>query len=211
MQINTLVIFLLICSIAPVFIGKQVFSQQEKLENEKLENWKLDSLLSEKTLEKGNLLIQLKSSLTSDPYNFPIEIVFLNSTLPKQTPQTVPNLESNNSGDTFSSAGLSVPSTLERVVPIQSYDIFIYNANGNELWTKTSQSATEGRANLNVEFGDYNGKLTIVIDKILPSKSTNNILNTDLPSRIENSDNMSNAEQSSRIDSVNFTSSLSKA
>ncbi|MGZ5511485.1 MAG: hypothetical protein ACXWFC_13590 [Nitrososphaeraceae archaeon] len=206
MQINTLVIFLLICSIAPVFIGQQVFSQQEKLEN-----WKLDSLLSEKKSEKGNLLIQLKSSLTSDPFNFPLEIVFLNSTLPKQTPQTVPTLESNNSGDSFSSAGLSVPSTLERVVPIQSYDIFIYDGNGNELWTKTSQSATEGRANLNVEFGDYNGKLTIVIDKILPSKSANNILNTDLPSRIENADNMSNADQSSRIDSVNFTSSLTKA
>ena len=173
MQINTLVIFLLICSLPSVFIGKQVFSQ-----NEKLENWKLDSLTSEKTSEKGNLLIQLKSSLTSDPYNFPLEIVFLNSTLPKQTPQTVPNLESNNSGDTFSSAGLSVPSTLERVVPIQSYDIFIYDADGNELWKKTSQSATEGRANLNVEFGDYTGKLTIVIDKILPSQSANNILNT---------------------------------
>ena len=90
MQIDTLVIFLLICSIAPVFIGQQVFSQQEKLEN-----WKLDSLLSEKKSEKGNLLIQLKSSLTSDPFNFPLEIVFLNSTLPKQTPQTVSTLESN--------------------------------------------------------------------------------------------------------------------
>ena len=206
MQIHTSIMFLLICGIVPIFIGNQVFSQ-----NEKLENWKLDSLVSEKTSEKGNLLIQLKSSLTSDPSNFPLEIVFLNSTLPKQTPQTVPNLESNDSGDTFSSTGLSVPSTLERVVPIQSYDIIIYDANGNELWKKTAQSATEGRANLNVEFGDYNGKLTIVIDKILPSKSSNNILNTDLPSRIENTDNMSNEEQSSRMDSVNFTSSLTKA
>ena len=206
MQIHTSIMFLLIFSIVPIFIGNQVFSQ-----NEKLENWKLDSLVSEKTSEKGNLLIQLKSSLTSDPTNFPLEIVFLNSTLPKQTPQTVPNLESNNSGDTVSSTGLSVPSTLERVVPIQSYDIIIYDANGNELWKKTSQPATEGRANLNVEFGDYNGKLTIVIDKIIPSKSSNNILNTDLPSRIENTDNMSNEEQSSRMDSVNFTSSLSKA
>ena len=206
MQIHTSIMFLLICGIVPIFIGNQVFSQ-----NEKLENWKLDSLLSEKTSEKGNLLIQLKSSLTSDPSNFPLEIVFLNSTLPKQTPQTVPNVESNNTGDTFSSTGLSVPSTLERVVPIQSYDIIIYDANGNELWKKTSQSATEGRATLNVEFGDYNGKLTIVIDKIIPSKSSNNILNTDLPSRIENTDNMSNEEQSSRMDSVNFTSSLTKA
>jgi hypothetical protein len=206
MQIHTSIMFLLICGIVPIFIGNQVFSQPQNLDN-----WKLASLLSEKTSEKGNLLIQLKSSLTNDRYNFPLEIVFLNSTLPKQTPQTVPNLESNNTGDTFSSTGLSVPSTLERVVPIQSYDIIIYDSNGNELWKKTSQSATEGRATLNVEFGDYNGNLTIMIDKIIPSKSSNNILNTDLPSRIENADNMSKEEQSARMDSVNFTSSLTKA
>ena len=206
MQIHTSFMFLLICGIVPIFIGNQVFSQPPNLDN-----WKLGSLLSEKTSEKGNLLIQLKSSLTNDRYNFPLEIVFLNSTLPKQTPQTVPNLESNNTGDTFSSTGLSVPSTLERVVPIQSYDIIIYDSNGNELWKKTSQSATEGRATHNVEFGDYNGNLTIMIDKIIPSKSSNNILNTDLPSRIENADNMSKEEQSARMDSVNFTSSLTKA
>jgi hypothetical protein len=206
MQINSLVIILLISNAAPVFIGIQVFSQPENLEN-----WKLDSLLSEKTSEKGNLLVQLKSSLTHDRYNFPLEIVFLNSTLPKHTPQSVPNLEANTSGDMFSSAGLSVPSTLERVVPIQSYDIIIYDANGNELWKKTSQSATEGRGTHNVEFGDYNGKLTIVIDKIIPSQSSNNLLSTDLPSRIENAGNMSNVEQSALIDSVNFTSSLTKA
>jgi hypothetical protein len=205
MQINSLVIILLISNAAPVFIGIQVFSQPENLEN-----WKLDSLLSEKTSEKGNLLVQLKSSLTHDRYNFPLEIVFLNSTLPKHTPQSVPNLEANTSGDMFSSAGLSVPSTLERVVPIQSYDIIIYDANGNELWKKTSQSATEGRGTHNVEFGDYNGKLTIVIDKIIPSQSSNNLLSTDLPSRIENAGNMSNVEQSALIDSVNFTSSLTK-
>lgn len=205
MQISSLVIILLISSAAPVFIGIQVFSQPENLEN-----WKLDSLLSEKTSEKGNLLVQLKSSLTHDRYNFPLEIVFLNSTLPKHTPQSVPNLEANTSGDMFSSAGLSVPSTLERVVPIQSYDIIIYDANGNELWKKTSQSATEGRGTHNVEFGDYNGKLTIVIDKIIPSQSSNNLLSTDLPSRIENAGNMSNVEQSALIDSVNFTSSLTK-
>jgi hypothetical protein len=208
MQINTLVILLLISSVAPVFIGIQVFSQPE---NKNVENWKLDSLLFEKTSENGNLLVQLKSSLTHDRYNFPLEVVFLNSTIPTHTPQSVPSLESNNTGDTFSSTGLSVPSTLERVVPIQSYDIIIYDANGNEVWKKTSQSATEGRAIQNVEFGDYSGKLTIVIDKIIQSQSSNNILNTDLPTRIEGSDNKSNVDQSSGIDSVNFTSSLTKA
>jgi hypothetical protein len=209
MQINTLVIFLLISIITPVFIGTQVFSQQE--DNKNLENWKLDSLLSEKTSKNGDLLVQVKSSLTHDRYNFPLEIVFLNSTLPTHTAQSVPNLESNNTGDTFSSTGLSVPSSLERVVPIESYDIIIYDANGNELWKKIAQSATEGRATQNVEFGDYDGKLTIVIDKIKQSQSSNNILNTDLPSRIENADNRSGVDQSSRSDSVNFTSSLTKA
>src|ERR687898_192697 len=193
MQINTLVIFLLISSVAPVFVGIQVFSQPE---NKNVENWKL--------------LVQLKSSLTHDRYNFPLEVVFLNSTIPTHTPQSVPSLESNNTGDTFTSTGLSVPSTLERVVPIQSYDIIIYDANGNELWKKTSQSATEGRAIQNVEFGDYSGKLTIVIDKIIQSQSSNNILDTDLPTRIEGADNKTNVDQSSTIDSVNFTSSLTK-
>jgi hypothetical protein len=207
MQINTLVIFLLISSIAPVFIGIQVFAQPE---NKNVEDWKLDSLLFEKTSENGNLLVQLKSSLTHDRYNFPLEVVFLNSTIPTHTPQSVPSLESNNTGDTFSSTGLSVPSSLERVVPIQSYDIIIYDANGKELWKKTSQPATEGRAIQNVEFGDYSGKLTIVIDKIIQSQSSNNILNTDLPTRIEGADNKSNVDQSSRTDSVNFTSSLTK-
>jgi hypothetical protein len=205
MRINPLVVLLSILSVFPTFIAVQVFSQPENVEN-----WKLESLVSEKKSDKGDLLIQLKSSLTHDRYNFPLEVVFLNSTLPTHTPQSVPTLESNTSGDTFSSAGLSVPSTLERVVPIQNYDIIIYDANGNELWKKTSQSATEGRATQNVEFGDYKGKLTIVIDKIIPSQSSNNILNTDLPSRIENAGNMSNGDQLSRIDSVNFTSSLTE-
>jgi len=208
MQINTLVIFLLFSIVAPLFTGTQAFSQTD---NKNVENWKLDSLLFEKTSNNGDLLVQLKSSLTHDRYNFPLEIVFLNSTLPTHTPQSVPNLESNNTGDTFSSTGLSVPSSLERVVPIQSYDILIYDANGNEIWKKTSQTATEGRATQNVEFGDYNGKLTIVIDKIKLSQTSNNILNTDLPERIENADNQSNVDQSSRSDSVNFTSSLTKA
>src|SRR5918994_217578 len=193
MQINTLVIFLLISSVAPVFVGIQVFSQPEN-----------------KNVENGKLLVQLKSSLTHDRYNFPLEVVFLNSTIPTHTPQSVPSLESNNTGDTFTSTGLSVPSTLERVVPIQSYNIIIYDANGNELWKKTSQSATEGRAIQNVEFGDYSGKLTIVIDKIIQSQSSNNILDTDLPTRIEGADNKTNVNQSSTIDSVNFTSSLTK-
>lgn len=204
MRINTLVMFLLICNLAPVFIGKEIFSQPGITEN-----WQLSSVLLEKESDKGNYLIQLKSSYSHDVHNFPIEIVFLNSTIPTHTAPTVPYLESNNTGDVITGSGLSVPSILERVVPIQNYDIVIYDGNGKELWKKTSQVATEGRGTQNVEFVDFTGgELTVVIDKILASKSYTNRLDTDLPSRVEGTNNTD--QSSSQYDSVTFTTTLSK-
>jgi hypothetical protein len=75
---------------------------------------------------------------------------------------------------------------------------------------KKSQVATEGRGTQTVEFPEYTGRLTIVVDSILQSESANNILNTDLPTRIENSNNNSNTDQSSQYDSVTFTTTLTK-
>ena len=197
--------FLLICNLAPVFIGKEIFSQPGITEN-----WQLSSVLLEKESDKGNYLIQLKSSLSNDVNNFPIEIVFLNSTLPTHTSSSVPNFEANNTGDVLTATDLSVPSILERVVPVQNYDIAIYDGKGNELWKKTSQVATEGRGPHNVEFVYFKGgELTVVIDKILASKSTENIFGTELESRIEGTNN--NTDQSStQYDSVTFTTTLSK-
>ena len=196
--------FLLIFNLASVFIGKEIFSQPGITEN-----WQLSSVLLEKESDKGNYLIQLKSSYSHDVHNFPIEIVFLNSTIPTHTAPTVPYLESNNTGDVITGSGLSVPSILERVVPIQNYDIAIYDGNGKELWKKTSQVATEGRGTQNVEFVDFTGgELTVVIDKILASKSYTNILDTDLPSRVEGTNNTD--QSSSQYDSVTFTTTLSK-
>ena len=195
---------LLICNLVPVFIGKEIFSQPSVAET-----WELSSVLLEKESDKGNYLIQLKSSYSHDVHNFPIEIVFLNSTIPTHTAPTVPYLESNNTGDVITGSGLSVPSILERVVPIQNYDIAIYDGNGKELWKKTSQVATEGRGTQNVEFVDFTGgELTVVIDKILASKSYTNILDTDLPSRVEGTNNTD--QSSSQYDSVTFTTTLSK-
>ena len=204
MRINALVMFLLICNLAPIFIGKEIFSQPGITEN-----WQLSSVLLEKESDKGNYLIQLKSSYSHDVHNFPIEIVFLNSTIPTHTAPTVPYLESNNTGDVITGSGLSVSSILERVVPIQNYDIAIYDGNGKELWKKTSQVATEGRGTQNVEFVDFTGgELTVVIDKILASKSYTNRLDTDLPSRVEGTNNTD--QSSSQYDSVTFTTTLSK-
>jgi hypothetical protein len=203
-RINTFVMFLLICNLVPLFIGQEIFSQPGLTEN-----WQLSSVLLEKESDKGNYLIQLKSAVTNDVHNFPIEVVFLNSTLPTQTAPSVPYLESNQSGDILTSGGLSVPSILERVVPIQNYDITIYDGNGKELWKKSSQVATEGRGPHNVEFIDFKGgELTVVIDKILASKSTENIFGSELPSRVEGTNTTGQA--SSEYDSVTFTTTLSK-
>jgi hypothetical protein len=208
MQISTLVMLLLIINLAPVFIGQEISSQPAAFEN-----WQLSSVLLEKESDKGNYLIQLKSSYSHDIHNFPIEIVFLNSTLPTHNAPSVPSLESNNTGDIITSGGLSVPSILERVVPIQNYDITLYDGNGNELWKKSSQVATEGRGTVNVQFEDIKeGDLTIVVDKILASATSDNILNTDLPSRIEGANNNNtDTKQSSQYDSVTFTTTLSKS
>lgn len=209
MQISTLVMLLLIINLAPVFIGKEISSQPAVTEN-----WQLGSVLLEKESDKGNYLVQLKSSYSHDIHNFPLEIVFLNSTLPTHNAPSVPSLESNNTGDIITSGGLSVPSILERVVPIQTYDITIYDGNGNELWKKSSQVATEGRGTMNVQFEDIKeGELTIVVDKILASATSDNILNTDLPSRIEGANNNNNTDtkQSSQYDSVTFTTTLSQS
>ena len=206
MQTNTLIIFLLIKNLAPLFIVQTIFSQPAVYEE-----WQLSSVLLEKESDKGNYLVQLKSSYSNDIHNFPIEVVFLNSTLPTHNAPSVPTLESNNTGDIITSGGLSVPSILERVVPIQNYDITIYDGNGKELWKKASQVATEGRGTVNVQFvEDQVGELTIVIDNIIASKSSDNILNTDLPTRIEGDNNNTKSDQSSQSDSVTFTTTLSK-
>jgi len=206
MQIKFLVILLLTTNIVPLFTVQDIFSQPAVTEN-----WQLSSVLLEKESDKGTYLIQLKSSLTNDVHNFPIEIVFLNSTVPVHTSETVPTLESNNTGDTLTSTGLSTPSVLERVIPVKNYDISIYDATGNDLWSKTSQVATQGRGTQNVDFGNYIGNLTIVIDNIIHSENTNNLLNTDLPTRIETGNNNSNTNQSSlQHDSVTFNTTLSK-
>jgi hypothetical protein len=56
------------------------------------------------------------------------------------------------------------------------------------------------------EIYHYNGNFTIIIDNILPNKKTDNILNTELLSRIETT----NIDESSQYDSVTFTTTISK-
>lgn len=156
-------------------------SEQDKL-------WELDSPVLEKNSTKGEFVVQLKSSLANSLENFPIEVVFLNGTLPQHTIGSLPTSESNNTGDRMETTGLTVPSTLERISSIKNFDIFVYASNGNEIWQKVNQSSIDGRAFYDVDFGTYQGDLTILIDNIVPEFN-----------QVGNS-----------TDSVNFTSTISE-
>ena len=118
------------------------------------------------------LNIELKSSLSHDVNSFSIEIAFLNGTLPAHTIETISPMESNKTGDTLGSSGLSVPSTLERVGPIRNFDVIIYDSQDNELWKKINQSAINGRGFYDVNFNEFRGNLTILVDNILPINNT---------------------------------------
>jgi hypothetical protein len=142
--------------------------------SENVEMWELKSPILEKNSTDNILNIELKSSPSHDINNFPIEIAFLNGTQPEHTTKTISPMESNNTGDTFASSGLSVPSTLERVVPIKNFNIIIYDSKGNEIWKKINQSALSGRGFYDVNFNEYRGNLTVLVDKIVPANSTIN-------------------------------------
>jgi hypothetical protein len=63
--------------------------------------WELKSPVLQKNSTDDIPDIQLKSSPSHDVNNFPIEIAFMNGTLPEHTTETISPMESNNTGDTL--------------------------------------------------------------------------------------------------------------
>ena len=120
--------------------------------------------------------IQSPAILSKD--GFDIELLFLNATSPEATPQT---MQGNNSNLTMDfqrsiSSEISNLSTVEPIVPIDNFDIAIYDDQGKELWNKTDQTLTAGRSPLRVMLDpNYSGGITITVDDIkspLTSAST---------------------------------------
>ncbi|MGI8833136.1 MAG: hypothetical protein ACR2IS_10930 [Nitrososphaeraceae archaeon] len=107
-----------------------------------------------------------------------MEIVFLNATAPPATPKTFPTTETNETGaaTTMGATGYTDPSLIERMVPIQSYDMSVYSDDGRELWKKANQAVQGGRAYERVTFEEpYKGNITFSIFNI---KGTGGIIGT---------------------------------
>jgi hypothetical protein len=93
---------------------------------------------------------------------FQMEVDFLNASAPPPATQTIPQKESG-----------SQPGIIQRLVPIDSFDMTIYSNNGKVLWNKTNQAVTSGRAIETISFTNisYTGGITILIDNIKASNS----------------------------------------
>ena len=131
-----------------------------------------------KISDKGNYQVQIRWGQPQDPNllpqkGFDMEVLFLNASAPVPTAKTVPQRETNLTGNSVvGGTGYTDPSVIQRLVPIDSFDITIYSNDGKVLWNKVNQAVTAGRAAERVSFQNgYTGGITIVINNIKASNS----------------------------------------
>ncbi len=146
---------------------------------------------------------------------FDMEVLFLNATAPEPTNQTIPQKETNIKGETSlqnDATRFSEPSSIQRLVPVDSFDITIYSQDGKVLWNKSNQPVTAGRAAERITFENgYTGGITILINNI--KASTGMVGTTAAPLSNTNSSQSSlarNSDSSLKTDSVKFTAHITK-
>ena len=168
-----------------------------------------DLPILEKLSDKGNYLIQVRWG--QDPSllaarGFDMEIVFLNASESEATPESFPIKETNVTGDSFvGSGGYTDPSIIQRMVPIESYDISVYSDNGEQLWKKANQPVQAGRAYERITFENpYTGGITIQINNI---KSAGNMGGT-IGGPLSGPNETKSSDEKAETDSINFTATV---
>ena len=174
--------------------------------------------ITTKISEKGIYQVQLTfiSTLPIQSPNllpksgFQMEIDFLNASAPAPTNKTIPQKESAIRGESSLGMPASQPNIIQRLVPVDSFDMTIYSNSGKVLWNKTNQAVTAGRATETISFnGKYTGPITILIDNIKSSNvmtgSVTTPLSTPTPA---NTIKPLIASKGTTADSVRFTSKL---
>ena len=109
--------------------------------------------------------IQSPAILSKDGID--MELLFLNASSPEPTPQTMQDNNLTMDFERSISSEISNLSTVEPIVPVDSFDVTIYDNEGNELWSKVDQTLTAGRASMRVMLDpSYSGGITITVDDI---------------------------------------------
>jgi len=113
---------------------------------------------------------------------FSMYIRFMNATAPSTTLKTIPNrLNGGGLGTTIGASGTQyrVPHSIQRLVPIKSFDMTIYGKAGKVLWNRVDQVPSAG---LKFEYvvlpKVYTGNITISIHNIkslLPGIPTDSV------------------------------------
>ena len=97
---------------------------------------------------------------------FDMEVLFLNASAPPASAKTVPQTETNVSGE-GREVGFNQPEILQRLMPVDSYDISIYDNKGHVLWNKTHEMPRAGSGFERITFSKpYKGDITIQINNI---------------------------------------------
>lgn len=140
-----------------------------------LKTYQFENPLMEKISQKGSILVQLKSGTTSYLDELPLEIAFLNSSKPfPLIKEKLPSFGELSPNDELRKTGETVPSVLERIIPVKSFDIIISSNDGKEIWKKVAQDASTGRANLFVNLHGYTNDINIHLNNILAVNETYN-------------------------------------
>ncbi len=87
-----------------------------------------------------------------------------------------PGAESNTTLDSPEATGLTVPSVVEHVIPVKSFDIRIKSPDGQELFKKINEIPRGARILENVNLNNYTGNITISLDNIIPDPTVNDII-----------------------------------
>ncbi|HEX7032346.1 MAG TPA: hypothetical protein VF172_05045 [Nitrososphaera sp.] len=136
----------------------------------------------EQMSEKGIYLVQLRwpQVTLNEQGAWQIEMVFLNGSSPRPNATNFPQTETNETGqstsgasgftDTPEGANYTGSTLIETTVPIESYDIAIYDQAGNLMWEQIDQPGLGGRGTqrIDLEGNNYTGPVTINITDIRP-------------------------------------------
>jgi hypothetical protein len=160
-----------------------------------LSNIGFSSPLIAKISDKGIYNITIKSGVSSIPSGLNFEIVFLNASSSVLSAPPA-GAETNISLDKQQSVGLTVPSVVEHVIPVKSFDITITSPDGKELFNSTNEIPRGGRILENVNLNNYTGNVSINLHNIVPDS---NVIDW-VKKQIQSTSNQTDVQDSVKIE-----------
>ena len=170
------VMVLILYAVFTTNVALAQLSSDNPSDKKALSNIGLSSPLIQKISDKGIYNVTIKSGQSSIPSGLNFEIVFLNASSSNldATPQ---GAESNATLDSPTATGLTVPSVIERVIPVKSFDIRVTSSDGKELLKKVNEIPRGGRILENIDLNNFLGNITINLDNIVPDSGVNATIN----------------------------------